>query len=90
MMNAENESELDVREIMGIMMALAAMEASVTDSDVAEFEKRLYVYQPPRRAVHSAGVTSRRRSAGAHVSLGQLMVKPVCGNRLFRGARGRH
>ncbi len=44
MMNAENESQLDVREIMGIIMALAAMEASVTDSDVAEFEKRLYVY----------------------------------------------
>jgi len=44
MMNAENESQLDVREIMGIIMALAAMEASVTDSDVAEFEKHLYVY----------------------------------------------
>ena len=45
MMIAENKSELDVQEIMGIMMALAALEASVTDSDVAEFEKRLYVYQ---------------------------------------------
>ena len=44
-MNAENKSELDVQEVMGIMMALAAMEASLTDSEVAEFEKRLYVYQ---------------------------------------------
>jgi|NGEPerStandDraft_6_1074524.scaffolds.fasta_scaffold00274_10 hypothetical protein len=44
-MNAENESEPDMQEIMGIMMALAAIEASVTDSDVAEFEKRLYVHQ---------------------------------------------
>jgi len=44
-MNSENKSGQDVQEIMGIMMALAAMEASVTDSDVAEFEKRLYVYQ---------------------------------------------
>ena len=42
---AANKSELDVQEIMGTMMALAAMEASATDSDVAEFEKRLYVHR---------------------------------------------
>ena len=44
-MNAANESEFDEQEIMGMMMALAAMEASATDSDVAEFEKRLYVHR---------------------------------------------
>lgn len=44
MMNA-NQHEPDVREIMAMMMALAAMEASATDSDVAAFEKSLYVHQ---------------------------------------------
>ncbi len=43
-MNA-NKNEPDAREIMAMMMALAAMEAAATDSDVAEFEKRLYVHQ---------------------------------------------
>lgn len=44
-MNAANKRELDVQEITAMMMTVAAVEAGATDSDVAEFEKRLYVHQ---------------------------------------------